>query len=263
MTNEQFVEKLKKLYDCKTEFTVTQTGKINTKENGSYNPKTHEILLHNRNFTTTNELMYTAIHELTHHILTTEKGIKTPKCHSGIFWASFYNLLDKAIELSMYERTRSEETQKLIAQAKAIEQEIIEAEKRLGRIIRQIFESCETHHERNEDVLEHDLQMTRARALSLVNKSLSDNNNSADIAQSIARASNAEQKIAAQQAAIEGKTPAQVKAIAQQKPQMSDDDIQSSAKLEKEKQRLQQTIAKLTVRLEQIEEQLQSIEGIA
>ena len=77
--------------------------------------------------------------------------------------------------------------------------------------------------------------MTRARARSLVNKSLSDNNNSADIAQSIARASNAEQKIAAQQAAIEGKTPAQVKAIAQQKPQMSDDDIQSSAKLEKER----------------------------
>lgn len=217
MTNEEIKDNLKKLFDCKTDFTLIQTGKKSSRINGCYNPTTHEILLHNRNFTTTNELMYTAIHELTHHIITTEKGIKSPKCHSGIFWASFYNLLDKAIELSMYERTRSEETQKLIAQAKAIEQKIIEAEKRLGRIIRQIFESCETHHERNEDVLEHDLQMTRARARSLVNKSLSDNNNSADIAQSIARASNAEQKIAAQQAAIEGKTPAQVKAIAQQR----------------------------------------------
>lgn len=195
MTNEEIKDNLKKLFDCKTDFTVIQTGKKSIRINGCYNPTTHEILLHNRNFTTTNELMYTAIHELTHHILTTEKGIKSRKCHSGIFWASFYNLLDKAIELSMYERTRSEETQKLIAQAKAIEQEIIEAEKRLGRIIRQIFESCKTHHERNEDVLEHDLQMTRARVRSLVNKSLSDNNNSADIAQSIARASNAEQKM--------------------------------------------------------------------
>ena len=260
MTDEQIKFDLKKLFDCKTDFTVVQTGKKSSRINGYYTPATHEIFLNNRNFSTTNELMYTAIHELTHHILTTEKGIKSPKSHSGIFWASFYDLLDKAIELGLYERRRSEETKKLINRAKEIEQELIEAEKWLGRIIRQIFESCETHHERNEDVLEHDLQMTRARARTLLDKTLSDNRNSADIAQSISKAANAEQKEAALQAAAEGKTPAQVKAIAQQKPLISDDDLQTQQSLKKEKQRLERTIEHLNIRLKYIEEQLQNRE---
>lgn len=260
MTDEQIKFDLKKLFDCKTDFTVVQTGKKSSRINGYYTPATHEIFLNNRNFSTTNELMYTAIHELTHHILTTEKGIKSPKSHSGIFWASFYDLLDKAIELGLYERRRSEETQKLINRAKEIEQELIEAEKQLGHIIRQIFKSCENNHERSDDVIEHDLQMTRLRARTLLDKTLSDNRNSADIAQSISKAANAEQKEAALQAAAEGKTPAQVKAIAQQKPLISDDDLQTQQSLKKEKQRLERTIEHLNIRLKYIEEQLQNRE---
>ena len=259
MTNDQIKASLKKLFDCKTDFTVEQTGKKSSRVNGYYNPNTYGIFLNNRNFATSNEMMYTAIHELTHHILITEKGVKSPKSHSGIFWASFYDLLDKAIELGLYERTRSEETETLIAQAREIEQEIVKAEKRLGRIIHEIYKSCNANHERIEDVIEHDLQMTHRRARSLIDNSFSDNNNSADIAQSIAGASNEEQKLAAQKAAAEGKTPAQVKAIARQKPQINDDDIQSPVELQKEKRRLERTIERLTDRLEQIEEQLQSI----
>ena len=52
MTNEQIVERLKKLYDCKTEFSVTQTRKTSKKVNGLYKPLTHEIILHNKNFKT-------------------------------------------------------------------------------------------------------------------------------------------------------------------------------------------------------------------
>lgn len=259
MTNDQIKASLKKLFDCKTDFTVEQTGKKSSRVNGYYNPNTYGIFLNNRNFATSNEMMYTAIHELTHHILITEKGVKSPKSHSGIFWASFYDLLDKAIELGLYERTRSEETKTLIAQAREIEQEIVKAEKRLGCVIHELYKSCNANHERIEDVIEHDLQMTLLRARSLIDNSFSDNNNSADIAQSIAGASNEEQKLAAQKAAAEGKTPAQVKAIARQKPQINDDDIQSPVELQKEKRRLERTIERLTGRLEQIEEQLQSI----
>lgn len=50
MTNENILENLKKLYQCKTEFTVTQTGKQSKKVNGFYKPLTHEIFLHNKNF---------------------------------------------------------------------------------------------------------------------------------------------------------------------------------------------------------------------
>ena len=259
MTNDQIKTALKQLFDCKTDFTVQQTGKKSGRVNGYYKPATHGIFLNDHNFATANEMMYTAIHELTHHILITEKGVNSPKSHSGIFWASFYDLLDKAVERGIYERTRSEQTQKLIAEAKRIEREIIEANKRLGHIIAQIYQSCRTNNERTEDVIEHDLQMTQARARSLVNESLLENNTPEDIAKSITKASNAEQRTAAQHTAETGKTPAQVKAIAQRKPRISDDDIKAQENLQKEKQRLERTIERLNDRLKHIEEQLQSI----
>jgi len=114
MTNEEIKTTLIKLYDCKTDFTVIQTGKKSSKVNGLYKTDSYEILLHNKNFTTDNALMYTAIHELTHHILTTEKGVQTAKAHSGIFWATFYDLIDKAIELKLYVRARRADTASLI-----------------------------------------------------------------------------------------------------------------------------------------------------
>ena len=97
MTNEKIKNKLTKLYDCKEDFTVTMSGKASNRVNGLYKPATHEIILHNKNFKNDNQLIYTAVHEFTHHVLTTEKGVKTTKAHSGAFWATFYDFLDKAI----------------------------------------------------------------------------------------------------------------------------------------------------------------------
>ena len=98
MTNEEIVGDLKKLYDCKTDFTVTQTGKTSKKVNGFYKPLTHEIFLHNKNFKTDNALIFTAIHELTHHIQNENgekagKVGKAGKAHNNAFWSTFYNLL--------------------------------------------------------------------------------------------------------------------------------------------------------------------------
>ena len=172
MNNEEIKAALAKLYYCKTDFTVTQTSKKSSKVNGLYKPSTKEIILHNRNFTTDNQLMYTAIHELTHHILITEKGVKTSKAHSGIFWATFYDLIDTAIELKLYVRDRSEKTAALIAEAVAIQKQIVEAQKQLGRIILKLHDSCKKSGERVEDVIEHDLQMTRNKAKEMMRKSL-------------------------------------------------------------------------------------------
>ena len=158
MTNEDIKANLKKLFDCEVDFTVTQTGKKSNKVNGLYKPATHEIFLHNRNFNTSNELMYTAVHEFTHHYLTTEKGDKGGR-HNSLFWSTFYDFLEKAIELGFYERKRSEETQNLIDEAKQIQELIINAQKELGNILSKLHESCTRNNERIEDVIEHDLQM--------------------------------------------------------------------------------------------------------
>jgi hypothetical protein len=84
MNQDQVKEKLLKLYDCKEEFSVIFSGKKSGKVNGIYKSFEREIVIHNKNFVDDsgdqNEmlLMFTAIHELTHHVLMTEKGKKKP-----------------------------------------------------------------------------------------------------------------------------------------------------------------------------------------
>ena len=164
MTNEEIKNKLTKLYDCKEDFTVTMSGKASSRVNGLYKPLTHEIILHNKNFKNDNQLMYTAVHEFTHHVLTTEKGVKTTKAHSGAFWATFYDFLDKAIKEGFYTRNRNSKTQELITQAKDIQKALVELQKQLGTVLNKLHEVCEEEGERVEDVIESDLQMSRNKA---------------------------------------------------------------------------------------------------
>ena len=256
MTNEEIKTTLVKLYDCKTDFTVVQTGKKSSKVNGSYKTDTHEILLHNRNFTTDNALMYTAIHELTHHILTTEKRVRTVKAHSGIFWATFYDLIDKAIELKLYVRERSAETATLIKEAVEIQKKIIEAQKQLGLIIAQLYDSCQHNGERIEDIIEHDLQMTRNKAKDYMVNKMSGSNDNDEIAKAVRFAKDPAIKQAAQQAADAGKTVAQVKAIAKLKAKATDDDLENPEQLKREAEHIEKTISRLNERLMQIQERL-------
>ena len=61
------------IQESKLDFTVTMTGKESKRVNGLYKPETREILLHNKNFKTDNELIYTAVHEYTHHLINEEQ----------------------------------------------------------------------------------------------------------------------------------------------------------------------------------------------
>ena len=247
MDNDEIKKALSKLYDCKTDFTVIMTGKKSSRVNGLYKQNTCEILLNNRNFKTQNELMYTAVHELTHHVLITEKGVKSAKSHSGIFWATFYDLLDKAIENGFYSRTRSDETKALIDEAKEIQKSLIELQKRLGAVITKIHGSC--------------MQMTRNKAHELQKIQGNDNDNSDEIIKAVNFARDPMIKTAAQQAADNGATVQQVKAIAQQKVKATDDDLENPEQLLREKKRLESTIARLSDRLVQVEETLLSMKG--
>ena len=72
MDNASIKDMLLDIQESKLEFTVTMTGKESKRENGLYKPETREILLHNKNFKTDNELIYTAVHEYTHHLINEE-----------------------------------------------------------------------------------------------------------------------------------------------------------------------------------------------
>jgi hypothetical protein len=260
MTNEDIKNKLLQLYDCITDFTVTQTGKASSRVNGFYKPATHEIFLHNKNFNSDNQLIYTAVHELTHHILDSEKGVKTARCHSGAFYSTFYDLIDKAVELKIYSRDRNSETTELVKEANDIQKQITDLQKNLGKVLIKIQEVCDKNSDRFEDVIEHDCQISRQQARKFMQMSAINISVSEEIARALLLKSSSDEmtKQAAIQAAAEGKTVQQIKAIAQAaKP--TDNGLESPEKLLKEKQRLEKTIDQLNDRLIQVEETLRSM----
>jgi len=170
MTNEKIKEILLSLENTDTDFTVIQTGKVSKKVNGLYTPATFEIFLHNKNFTTENELIYTAIHEYTHHLIKCKQkklGIEIHnggKSHTIEFWAKFDDLLEKAVEAKIYTRERSKDLSALIEEAKEIDREIVNLKKKLGKILLEINEKSQKENIRFEDLLSHDLNISKNTA---------------------------------------------------------------------------------------------------
>ncbi|MGP1510875.1 MAG: hypothetical protein ACTTIU_10140, partial [Treponema lecithinolyticum] len=67
MNCEQVKNILLSIENTDLDFEMIFSGKESKKVNGLYKPETREIILHNKNFKTDNQLVYTAIHEYTHH----------------------------------------------------------------------------------------------------------------------------------------------------------------------------------------------------
>ena len=258
MTNEQIKENLQKLYKCESDFSVIQTGKKSGRVNGFYRPATQEIFLHNKNFKNDNAMMFTAIHELTHHILH-EKGESKTRCHSGLFWSTFYNLIDKAVSLGLYSRERSKEVAEKTAEIDEIQKQIIELQKKQGKLLNELYSVCEENGDRYEDVLEHDLQLSKAKTRQLQIMSALDSDISDEMTKVISSAKDELMRNAARQAAATGATVEQVKAIAKDKAKTTkpaDDGLESTPSLKREKKRLEATIERCQDRIANIDEQL-------
>ncbi len=167
MTPEDVKQALLRLHDCAEEFTVRFSGKKSGRVNGLYIPGRLEIIIHNLNFVDgdgkqlEDKLMYTAIHELTHHILMTEQGQKSRRTHNQQFWETFNDLTDKAEATGLYKTVISEDTQKLITEARDISRQIAELQRKLGAVLIALNESCEKDGLRFEDMVERKTQISK------------------------------------------------------------------------------------------------------
>lgn len=256
MTNEHIKEMLLELEKTDIDFTVTMTGKESKKVNGLYKPTTHEILIHNLNFKNDNQLMYTAIHEYTHHLINVRKeknGIssqKGEKSHTTKFWAKMDDLIEKAVKQGIYVRIRSEKLKELIAEAKEIDQEIAALRKKLGTVLEKIKESSDEENVRLEDIYTNDLQMQKKTVLNCIGAAhIQTESIGQDMQDMLIKSfkKNIGQKETAEKAICEGKTVEQVKKIF-----INDREITKKEKFEKEKNRLEKTISALNVRLDYV-----------
>lgn len=260
MTNEKIKEILISLEKADIDFSVTQTGRASKKVNGLYKPATFEILLHDKNFTTENELIYTAIHEYTHHLINCKQkklGIEVKnggKSHTTEFWAKFDDLLEKAVEAKIYTRERPEDLSALIDEAKKIDREIVTLKKKLGKILSEIHEKSQKENIRYEDILSHDLNISKNTAEKCLKSQSIEENYGQDELETVLKVKDSQTRQDVIAGLEKGKTINQVSASIKK-----DKNSSQYEKLTKEKVRLEKTIRQLEERLEIVSETLSSM----
>lgn len=269
MDNEKIKEMLLDIASTNLDFTVTQSGKESKRVNGLYKPDTHEIILHNKNFKTDEELVYTAVHEYTHHLIAEEQlaingsaYMPNAKVHTEAFWVKFHSLLKIAEEKNYYS-INIDSVPELKELTENIQKNYLEANGKLmqefGRLLSKAHALCEKANIRYEDYLDRVLCLPRnsARDIKRVGQ-ISDIDPAIgfDNMKMISTIKKSDERAKAQEQILSGESPVTVRSLMKQKCQTPDD---PKRKLEKEKNRLAKTIAQLQQRLDYVEETLASM----
>ncbi|MDR1025284.1 MAG: hypothetical protein LBL56_06105 [Treponema sp.] len=261
MNQDQVKAKLLAIEDAPLEFTLIFSGKQSRKVNGLYKPDSREIIIHNKNFTDDNLLLYTAIHEYAHHLHACRRGGKlSSRAHSAEFWAIFHGLLDLAEKKKIY-RNVFAASPELTELAEFIRKNYLEENgnlvKEMGKHLLRAHELCTAAGARFEDYVDRLLCIPRVAAdmaIKMYQYDL-DPRVGADNMRFLAGIRNDDDRLNAEQALVKGKSPDAVRSGLRDK-----DEEDPQLRLGKEKQRLERTIASLSRRLEEINRELETLD---
>ncbi len=262
MNQDEVKEILLSLEGGAGDFSVVFSGKKSVKVNGLYKPYSKEIILHNKNFENDNQLIYTAIHEYTHHLLCEAAGGElSARHHTSEFWARFHGLLKKAESSRVYSIgiDSSPELSQLTAEIKEkclAENGRIMAE--LGQLLSKARTLCAQAGIRYEDYIDRVLCIPRTTAKSAekVASFSIDSSLGFDGMKIVAAQRSPERRAEAGRLLSEGESPDFVKSALSSRDK---EEISPREKLQKEKERLEKGIARMTARLEHIEQTLASM----
>lgn len=169
MTVVEIKEKLKSLQPCKTDFNVILTGKKSKVCNGFYTIADRTICLNNLNFRTEHEMMGTAIHEYTHHLLGEAdscQSLYSGRHHGSDFYALNNSLLRKAKETGVL-RFRHEEDESFMAlvdELKKIDSQIQQLKREYGKILEKIHNQAVTNGYMMKAVFSENLKIDEVAA---------------------------------------------------------------------------------------------------
>lgn len=261
MNQDQVKNILLQIEDTSLDFSLIFSGKESRKVNGLYKPNEREIILHNKNFANDNEMIYTAIHEYTHHKQCELKGLpRSSRQHTNDFWAMFHRLLSIAEEKGFYkigleEGSELEEITKRIRSVLMVEDGRIMKE--LGELLGKARKLCKEAHVRYEDYIDRVLKLPRSTATSMERMYAFDVDPSIgyDAMKKVASISNIEKRKQAEALYIADNSPALVKTSLNKKKEENEKTL-----LEKERLRLERTIDMMKVRLEEVKTRLTELE---
>ena len=274
MNQDQVRVQLERLRPAGEPFQVVLSGKKSRRVNGLYKPESRQIILHNRNFATDNELMYTAIHEYAHHLqFSTPPAPGSTRTHTIRFWSLFHSLLAEAERKQLY-RSPFDEIEEFRRLTATIKEKVIAKNgallKELGRLLEQAQELCEKHHTSYTDYLDRVLALpkpggeaaVRSHALDLDPRLGYEN------LKLLTRIRDSAVREKAQRAFLAGQSHDMVKDMAfggmSTPPAPLSEDAAGAPeerdRLAAEKNRLERTIERLEKRLEAVNERLAALE---
>ncbi len=262
MNQEQVKELLLRIRETGEPFQVILSGKKSRKVDGLYKPEEHQIILHNRNFESESELVYTAIHEYAHHLhFTSQEPPRSPRSHTTRFWSLFHGLLLEAEGRGLY-RSPFEELEDFRALSLEIKENIIAKNgalmKELGRLLARAEELCQKHHVSYADYIDRILAIPRASAGAMVKSHRLDLDPRVgyENMRLLARVRDPGLRQRAQRELLSGRSHDMVKEMISAPTQQAD----PAERLRSEKQRLERWIERLRSRLETVSRQLEELE---
>ena len=261
--NEDHVKtKLIEIEESAEDFTVLFSGRMNKKYDGLYYPERKEILIHDRNFAENNQLIYTAIHEYAHHIqfCRTNAPVST-RAHTTDFWSIFHKLLftaeEKGIYINVFETIPEfrELTGRLKRDYLSRNGELM---KEFGKILLEAQELCRRHHASFEDYVDRVLRLHRSEAKTIMKTFTMDIKPEIgyENMKTVAKIKDEDARTGVEMAFMENfYTPDMVKAEMSRKEQF---DSRLSF-LEAERERIEQSLEKLTAKLAKVERDIDAI----
>ncbi|MBP7462506.1 MAG: hypothetical protein KBA26_14570 [Candidatus Delongbacteria bacterium] len=262
MNQDQVKFILLELRDDLPDFKLIFSGKSSRKVNGLYKPESMEIIIHNQNFSHDNELIYTAIHEFTHHVQFTSRQNtlrRYSKVHNSKFYALFYELLEKAEQLHYYQPEYDKQPELAELTRKIREEFIIPSGtlvKEMGRLLMEAQRLCRANGLRFEDYLDRVLSIPRLSASVMIKTAAY--NLKEDLGYErmkvVAGINNPEQRESASEKMLQQMPIEKVKH--QLKPVTPEDPVE---KLEKERERIRHSIERLNGYLLQVEDEIKRL----
>jgi hypothetical protein len=263
MNQEQVKEKLLKLNRNIEDFSLIFSGKKSRKVNGLYKPETREIIIHNRNFSSDNPLIYTAIHEFAHHIHFTGSPVPiSSRAHTKEFWGIFHSLLFNAEEQGIYTNI-FETNEEFIELTREIKNNYLskngELMKDLGRLLIRAISLCEKHGIIFNDYIDRGLKLSKSTANTLIKIHTMDITPEIgfDNMKVLSQIKDPKEREEIEKAFVEGETADMIE-VRLSKKSRPDDSIEL---LEKEKKRIIRTIESLNKKLAIITAKINSLKS--
>lgn len=265
MNQDQVKAALLRLNSEVEDFAVLFTGKRSNKVDGLYYPERREILIHNTNLQSDNEIIYTAIHEFAHHIqFTTSAQPVSSRSHTTHFWSIFHKLLFDAEEKGIYKNIFKTDPEFITLTGRLKRDYLADAGEKMkefGSLLIEAMRLCEMRRASFEDYVDRELGLHRFAAKNIIRSYTYDINPQLgpENMKTVARIADKEKRKEVEDAFLARMSPDMVKAEFSTRL----NEIKDMTKLQylkNEKERLMEAGERLNQKLIKIMEQIKALE---